>query len=135
MITYAFATELLENRVNTSQALCLLADCGRGFYELNHIYDAAKKDMPEITPRLVRDVLLNVLIRGQGVKSPERDPLDQQSRALNAIYHVGVLQPELEIDATTEQVVYVFPTELHRRSVIDEDRWLPTSTNKLCQTL
>ena len=72
--------------------------------------------MPKITSTLVREILQAILIRGQAVIQSTK-----QHRALDAIYHTGVLQSELEMHKS-EQVAYVFPTELHKRSVIDEDR-------------
>ncbi len=128
MITLAFAKQLLEDRAITSK-LSQTTECGRGFYTLDEIYEDALKRMPEITSSLLRKILQDILVRGQGVKPPEVSPSNEH-RALNAIYRTGVLQSELEV-GTDDTVVYMFPTELHKRSVIEEDRWLSIDVNKL----
>lgn len=100
--------EFVSERFNESHA------SNRGFPMPDKIYTITASYMKNISnyQTHIRERLLEIVACGQAVKPPGDLSPDPRSLALDALYRCELLQSEL---SSTGDVVYVFPSILHRR--------------------
>ena len=119
-IVKADAFKLFEDAQFVSESFKLCSSSNRSFPRLHQIYDKTWSRMnndPNYKD-LIRERLLEIVVRGQAVKLPEDFPSDPASLALDALHRCSFLQSELSpTDGGNNEgdVVYVFPSILHKR--------------------